>query len=158
MTGGLGRTLVVRQERFAIRGSFRISRGAKTEARVVVAEVRSGDAVGRGEGVPYARYGETPEGVAATLEGLATAVAAGLDRDGLARLLPAGAARNALDCALWDLDAKQSGVPVWRSAGLTAPPEPVVTAYTLSLDTPEAMARAAVAAAGRPLLKLKLGS
>jgi L-alanine-DL-glutamate epimerase-like enolase superfamily enzyme len=124
---------------------------------VVVAELREGGLLGRGEAVPYARYGESPEAVVATLEGLAGAVAAGLDREGLARLLPAGAARNALDCALWDLEARRAGRPVWQLAGLGLAPGPVVTAFTLSLDRPEAMAAAARAAGGRPLLKLKLG-
>lgn len=150
------RTLTVRRESFAIRGSFRISRGAKTEAEVVVAEIRDGAALGRGECVPYGRYGETLEGVMAAIEAQGPVVAAGLGRDELERVLPAGAARNALDCALWDLEAKLTGVPVWQRAGLETPPVPVITAFTLSLDTPEAMAEAARAAAGRPLLKLKL--
>ena len=150
------RHLTVRRESFPIRGSFRISRGAKTAAEVVVAEITDGEAVGRGECVPYGRYGETPDGVAAALAAQAGAVTAGLDRDALDRLMPAGAARNALDCALWDLEAKLSGRPVWHLAGLPEPPQPVVTAFTLSVDTPEAMAAAARAAADRPLLKLKL--
>ena len=150
------RTLTVRREFFPIRGSFRISRGAKTEAGVVVAEIRDGEALGRGECVPYARYGETLEGVIAAIEALGPAVAAGLGREELDRALPPGAARNALDCALWDLEAKFTGVPAWRLAGLGAPPVPVVTAFTLSLDTPDAMAEAACAASDRPLLKLKL--
>ncbi len=151
------RSLSVHRERFAIRGGFRIARGSKTEAEVVVAEVREGAVIGRGECVPYARYGETPDGVVAALTGLSTLVAEGLDRHHLAHRLPAGAARNALDCALWDLESRQSGRPVWQRAGLPAPPEPVITAYTLSLDTPNAMAEAALAAGHRPLLKLKLG-
>lgn len=150
------RLLVVRREGFPIRGGFRISRGRKTEAEVVVAEIRAGDALGRGEGVPYARYGEGTDAVMATLEGLADAVAAGLDRAALARRLPPGAARNALDCALWDLEAKQTGQPVWQRAGLGTAPGPVMTAFTLSLDSPDGMAAAARAAGGRPLLKLKL--
>jgi L-alanine-DL-glutamate epimerase-like enolase superfamily enzyme len=151
-----GRFLLVRCERFPIQGEFRIARGSKTEAVVVVAEIHDGGAVGRGEAVPYARYGETPEAVVATLEGAAAAVADGLDRNTLAGLLPAGAARNALDCALWDLEAKQTGQPVWQRAGLASPPQPVATAFTLSLGTPEDMADAARAACWRPLLKLKL--
>ncbi|MEI7606810.1 MAG: dipeptide epimerase, partial [Rhodospirillaceae bacterium] len=150
------RLLTVRRESFPIRGSFRISRGAKTTAEVVVAEIREGCAVGRGECVPYGRYGETLDGVAAAIAALGPAVAAGLGRDELERALPAGAARNALDCALWDLEAKLTGVPVWRRAGLAAAPQPVVTAFTLSVDSPEAMAAAARAASDRPLLKLKL--
>ena len=150
------RHLTVRRESFPIRGAFRISRGAKTEAQVVVAEIRDGDAVGRGECVPYARYGETLDGVVAAIAARAGAVADGLDGEGLNRVMAAGAARNALDCALWDLQAKLAGRPVWQLAGLAQPPRPVVTAFTLSVDTPEAMAAAARAAADRPLLKLKL--
>jgi L-alanine-DL-glutamate epimerase-like enolase superfamily enzyme len=143
-------------ERWPIAGSFQISRGAKTEAVVVVAELRDGRFAGRGECLPYARYGETPERVAAAIEALAPALARGLDRAGLARALPAGAARNALDCALWDIEAKRTGRPVHELAGLPAP-RPLVTAYTISLGTPQAMAQAAEKAAGRALLKVKLG-
>ncbi|MCG5240040.1 N-acetyl-D-Glu racemase DgcA [Azospirillum doebereinerae] len=149
--------LTVLRETFPIRGSFRISRGAKTEAAVVVAEVIDGPHRGRGECVPYARYGESVEGVAAALEAMAGAVAGGLDRAGLAAAMPAGAARNALDCALWDLEAKRSGIPVWRAAGLAAAPGPLTTCYTLSVDEPEAMAAVARERVARhPLLKMKL--
>ncbi len=110
---------------------------------------------GRGEGVPYGRYGESLEGVIAAIEALREDLAAGLDRAALQGRLPAGAARNALDCAFWDLDAKQTGKRVWDLAGLPAP-EPVTTAYTLSLDSVENMRAAAKANAERPLLKLKL--
>lgn len=148
-------SLDVRIERLPIAGSFTISRGSKTEAVVVVAEIRDGMWAGRGECVPYARYGESPEGVAEMLRCLAPEVTTGLDRAALQTRLPPGAARNALDCAFWDLEAKCSGTPAWQSAGL-AGLKPLVTAYTLSLDTPEAMAAAARGSA-RPLLKLKLG-
>ncbi len=148
--------LSVSIESWPIAGSFTISRGAKTEAVVVVAEVSSGAARGRGECVPYARYGESPDSVAAALEALRPALAAGLTREGLQAALPPGAARNALDCALWDLEAKQSGQPAWTLAGLPEP-VPLTTAYTISLGTPESMAEAAKAAAHRPLLKVKLG-
>ena len=148
-------SLDVRIERLPIAGTFTISRGSKTEAVVVVAEIRDGPHCGRGECVPYARYGETPEQVVALLLRLEREIAAGLDRHALQQRLPAGAARNALDCAFWDLEAKRSGVPAFRQAGLDTL-RPLVTAYTLSLDTPDAMA-AAARAAGRPLLKLKLG-
>ena len=148
--------LLTRIERFPIAGSFTISRGSKTEAVVVVAELHQNGHVGRGECVPYARYGESVEGVCALIESLAPEIAAGLDRAALQTRLPAGAARNALDCAFWDLEAKTSGIPAFRSAGVPAP-RPLITAFTLSLDTPEAMARAAVAAK-RPLLKLKFGA
>ena len=146
----------MRAESWPISGQFRISRGVKTEARVVVAEVRDGDALGRGECVPYARYHETAEGVQVALDAIRSEVEAGLDRAGLGELLPAGAARNALDCALWDLEAKQSGRSAWELAQLPRP-VPQLTAYTISLDTPQAMAEATRAASYRPLLKLKLG-
>ena len=104
--------LAARAESWPIRGTFTISRESRTEARVVVAEIADGDHVGRGECVPAARYGETVPQVMAQLDGARAAIAGGLDRDGLRRALPAGAARNALDCALWDLEAKRAGVPV----------------------------------------------
>ena len=152
--------LSVRIERWPIAGTFTISRGAKTEAAVVVAELTqtaAGGALrGRGECVPYARYGETVEGVAATIEAMAVAIAGGLDRAGLQAAMPPGAARNALDCAFWDLDARRAGKPVWALAGLPEP-QPRITAYTLSLDTPEKMAEAAARSASRQLLKVKLG-
>ncbi len=152
-----GRRLSVRAETWPIEGSFTISRGSRTESRVVVAEIADGDHIGRGECLPYARYGETVEGVAALIESVGPAIADGIDRAGLQDQLPPGAARNALDCALWDLEAKRTGTPVWRLAGL-AEPAPLVTAYTLSLGTVEAMGAAARANARRPLLKVKLGS
>jgi L-Ala-D/L-Glu epimerase len=151
----LPRRLHIAVERFPIAGRFVISRGAKTEAVVVVATLDEGGFRGRGECVPYARYGESIESVVAQIESLRQPLEAGLDRNELQGRLPHGAARNALDCALWDLEAKTTGMPVFRLAGL-APPAPVTTAYTLSLDTPGAMA-AAAKAAQRPLLKLKLG-
>lgn len=148
--------LSVTAERWPIAGSFTISRGAKTEAEVVVATLADGEHAGRGECVPYARYGETVDGVIAAIARLAPAVANGLDRNDLAASLPAGAARNALDCAFWDLAAKRSGTPAYVLAGLPQP-NPLVTAYTISLAAPEIMADAAAAAAARPLLKVKLG-
>ncbi|MER2604282.1 MAG: N-acetyl-D-Glu racemase DgcA [Siculibacillus sp.] len=149
--------LTVAVERFPLAGAFTISRGSRTEAVVVTATVSDGRAAGRGECVPYARYGETVEGVVAAIEAMADVVAEpGFDRCRLARLIPPGAARNALDCALWDYEAKRSGIPARISAGLLEP-EPLVTAYTLSLGDPEAMFAAARAAAARPLLKVKLG-
>jgi L-alanine-DL-glutamate epimerase-like enolase superfamily enzyme len=149
-------SLSVTIERWPIAGRFAISRGAKTEAVVVVAELAEGTRRGRGECVPYARYGESPESVAAALAAMQPMVAAGLTRQALQSAMPPGAARNALDCAFWDLEAKAAGRPVWRLADLP-PPRPLVTAYTLSLDTPENMAKAALAAAERPILKIKLG-
>ncbi|MGE3150841.1 MAG: dipeptide epimerase, partial [Pseudorhodoplanes sp.] len=149
-------TVMIRSENWPIAGTFRISRGAKTEAAVIVAELTSGGVTGRGECVPYARYGETPDGVAATLAGFAGRIREGLDRAGLQSALPAGAARNALDCAFWDLEAKRSDRPVHELARLP-PPRPLTTAYTLSLGDPAAMGEAAALAAQRPLLKVKLG-
>jgi L-Ala-D/L-Glu epimerase / N-acetyl-D-glutamate racemase len=148
--------LSVRSERWPIAGAFTISRGSKTEAEVVVAELSDGTLRGCGECVPYPRYNETVAAVIAALEGLAGEVARGLDRETLQHVLPAGAARNALDCAFIDLEAKRAGRPAYDWLGL-APPQPRVTAYTISLGTPQAMAAAAAAAATRPLLKVKLG-
>ena len=150
------RHLVVRRERWPLRGVFTISRGSRTEAEVVVAEIAEDGIAGRGECVPYARYDETVDGVAAAIQQQAEAVAGGLDRERLRQALPPGAARNALDCALWDLEAKQATKPAWQLAGLGAP-QPLVTAYTLSLAGPDAMGAAARANRNRPLLKIKLG-
>jgi len=149
------RRLTVHRESWPLAKAFAISRGSRTTAQVVLVEIVDGPHKGRGESVPYARYGETVDGVVATLEAMAPAVAEGLDRGALQSQMPPGAARNALDAALWDLEAKESGKPVHRLAGLE-PPQSVVTAYTLSLDTPEAMGRAAAEEATRPLLKIKL--
>jgi L-Ala-D/L-Glu epimerase len=149
-------TLAVHIERWPIAGAFTISRGAKTEAVVVVAELADGKHRGRGECVPYARYGETVEGVAAAIEAIGGAIAEGLDHARLQTAMPAGAARNALDCALWDLAAKRAGRPVHALLGLP-PPAALTTAYTISLGAPEAMAQAAAKVADRPLLKVKLG-
>ncbi|HKS62234.1 MAG TPA: N-acetyl-D-Glu racemase DgcA [Xanthobacteraceae bacterium] len=148
--------LTVRTERWPIAGSFTIARGAKTEAAVVVAEIADGAVTGRGECVPYARYRETVEGVTAAIEGMRHALAGGLDRAALQSAMPAGAARNALDCAFWDFEAKASGKPAHVLAGM-AEPGPLVTAYTISLGTPDSMAAAAAAASSRKLLKVKLG-
>ncbi|MBK1615540.1 dipeptide epimerase [Rubrivivax gelatinosus] len=148
--------LEVAVERWAIAGGFTIARGTKTEAVVVVASITQGGLTGRGECVPYARYGETVDGVAELVRAQAGLVAAGGGRAELAAALPAGAASNALDAALWALEARTAGRPVWALAGLPEP-QPVVTAYTLSLGDPAAMAAAAARAAARPLLKVKLG-
>ena len=149
------RRLAVRLETWPLASAFRISRGAKTEARVVVAEIADGPHTGRGEAVPYPRYDETPERTRAEIEGLREAVEGGLTREALQDALPPGAARNALDCALWDLEAKQTGRPAWALAGLE-PPQPCITAVTLSLDTPANMGEAAARHAALPLLKLKV--
>ncbi|MDO9057621.1 MAG: dipeptide epimerase, partial [Bradyrhizobium sp.] len=148
--------LAARIERWPIAGSFTISRGAKTEAVTVVAEVSHGGHTGRGECVPYPRYGETPEATLATLLAMQEPISHGLDRGALQAAMPAGAARNALDCALLDLQAKISGQRVWNLLGRPAP-SACTTAYTISLGTPEAMAAATAGAAHRPLLKIKLG-
>ncbi|HEX9769125.1 MAG TPA: N-acetyl-D-Glu racemase DgcA [Kiloniellales bacterium] len=147
--------LTVRHECFPLAGRFTISRGSRTQSDVVLAELTQGGVTGRGECLPYPRYGETVEGVVETIESLRGALARGLDRMGLQKALPPGAARNALDCALWDLEAKQAGCRVWELLGQPAP-RPVVTAYTLSFDSAENMGAAAAKAAQRPLLKLKL--
>jgi L-alanine-DL-glutamate epimerase-like enolase superfamily enzyme len=149
--------LAARAERWPLAAAFVISRGAKTEAEVVVAEIAAGGRAGRGEAVPYGRYGETTAGVLEQIAGVRAAIEAGADRRELQRLLPAGAARNALDCALWDLEAKRSGRPAWTLAGLNHL-DPVKTCLTISLGSPAAMAEAARANARRPLLKLKIGS
>jgi L-alanine-DL-glutamate epimerase-like enolase superfamily enzyme len=148
--------LIVSTEIWPIAGRFAISRGAKTEARVVLAELSDGEFHGRGECVPYARYGESAEAVAEILERMAHQVADGLTRDDLQTAMPPGAARNALDCAFWDLAARRSGTPVHVLAGLPMP-RPLTTAFTISLGSPEAMAAAAKDASERPLLKIKLG-
>lgn len=138
-------SLTIRRESWPLEKPFAISRGVKTAAEVIVVEASEDGFTGRGECVPYARYGETPDSVEAQLR-----QAAAPDD------LPPGAARNALDCALWDLRARRSGVPVWQSAGLSAP-RAAITAYTISLGTPDEMRAAAAEAAARPLLKVKLG-
>jgi L-alanine-DL-glutamate epimerase-like enolase superfamily enzyme len=148
--------LSVRCERWPIAGAFAISRGSKTEAEVVVAELTDGPFTGRGECTPYPRYGETVAGVAAAIASFAGHIRHGLNRVALQRALPAGAARNALDCAFIDLEAKRSNLPAHELLGI-APPRPRLTAYTISLDSPQRMAQAAAAAAARPLLKVKLG-
>jgi L-Ala-D/L-Glu epimerase len=134
---------------------FAISRGSKTTAEVVVAELHDGDSRGRGECVPYPRYGESVDSVFAALEAMKGAVFSGLDRTDLQKAMPPGAARNALDAAFWDIDAKRAYCRVTDLLGI-GPMRPVVTAYTLSLDTPERMGEAAATQRARPLLKLKL--
>ena len=148
--------LSARIERWPIAGSFTISRGAKTEAVTVVAEVSRGGLTGRGECVPYPRYGETPEATLAALQAMQEPVLRGLDRQALQTAMPPGAARNALDCALMDLEAKTSGQRIWNLLGRPAPIA-CITAYTISLGSPEAMAAATARAPHRSLLKIKLG-
>jgi L-alanine-DL-glutamate epimerase-like enolase superfamily enzyme len=161
MTSSKVPTIEARIEHWPIEGNFTISRGAKTEAVVVVAELRHGGAIGRGECVPYPRYGETPEATLKAILGMKDAIVGkfgsiGLDRQALQAAMPPSAARNALDCALLDLEAKQDGRRIWERLGRNAP-SACVTAYTISLGTPEAMAAATAKAAHRKLLKIKLG-
>lgn len=143
----------VTRDAFPLAQVFRISRGTRTEAKVLTVRIAKDGVTGWGECVPYARYDETLDSVEAQIAGLPAA----FDRTALQNLLPAGAARNAVDCALWDLEAKASGKRVWELAGL-APPHPEITAYTLSLDEPDAMRASAAKHAHRPLLKIKLGT
>ncbi len=143
-------------ERYPIRGAFTISRGSKTEAEVICCTIAQGGSTGRGECVPYRRYGETIESVIAAIEVARPLVEAGISRRALLDSVPPGAARNAIDCALWDLEAKQSGISA-ETKLCAAPATAIVTAYTLSLGTPEAMAAEARAHAWRPVLKVKIG-
>ncbi len=148
--------LSVEAQVFPLAEVFTISRGSRSEARVVVATLSDGAHAGRGECVPYAHYGESVDSVIAQIESMRDALAQGMDRLELQSRLPAGAARNALDCAFWDLEAKSAGKPVWELAGIDAP-RAVITAFTLSLESPDAMREKARRHAARPLLKLKLG-
>ncbi|MEM1004514.1 MAG: N-acetyl-D-Glu racemase DgcA [Pseudomonadota bacterium] len=143
----------VSRDVFRLAQVFTISRGSRTEARVLTVRISDGKHHGRGECVPYARYDETLESVAAQIAALPPE----FTRDTLAEILPAGAARNAVDCALWDLECKQAGKRAWELAEMPVP-GPEITAYTLSLDTPDAMQVQAAANAHRPLLKIKLGT
>ena len=143
----------VSRDVFRLAQVFTISRGSRTEAQVLTVRITDGGVMGWGECVPYARYDETLESVTAEIEALPDS----FDRPALYDLLPAGAARNAVDCALWDLEAKKAGKRVWKLAGLKAP-GPEITAYTLSLDSPEKMREQAALHAHRPLLKIKLGT
>ena len=152
----MARTLSARVERFAVRGAFVIARGAKTHVDVVVATVSDGAIAGRGEATAIYYRGESAESVANAVNAQAGAIVAGATRADLLTLMPAGAARNALDAALWDLEAKTSGRRVWQMLGLPDP-RPLLTAFTISLGDPGAMAAAAQAVQSRELLKIKLG-
>jgi L-alanine-DL-glutamate epimerase-like enolase superfamily enzyme len=143
-----------REEIWPLKQPFRISRGSRTDAQVVVVTVSDGKHIGRGEGIPLARYNQSIASVLAQIESITGEK--NLDRQGLQELLPAGAARNALDCALWDLEAKAFGKRAWELANIPIVPE-VETSFTISLDTPEKMGAAAKANARLPMLKLKLG-
>ncbi|MER8782095.1 dipeptide epimerase [Mesorhizobium sp. M1006] len=152
----MARVISVEAERFPIAGTFTISRGSKTEAEVISCAITENGRTGRGECVPYKRYGETMEGVRDAIEAMRSEIARGISRIALLDAMPAGAARNAIDCALWNLEAKISGTPVAHTIR-TVPLRPLETAYTLSLAEPEAMAAQARANAQRPLLKVKIG-
>lgn len=152
----MGRQVEVSVESFPIAGTFAISRGSKVAADVVVCTIRERGLAGRGECVPYARYGETLGGVRAAIESAAGLVASGIDRAGLLAAMKPGAARNAVDCALWDLEARLSGRRAHLSAGI-ASPVALTTAFTLSLADPDGMAAQARANAHRPVLKIKVG-
>ncbi|MBD0416186.1 N-acetyl-D-Glu racemase DgcA [Oryzicola mucosus] len=152
----MARCISVEAERFPIAGTFTISRGSKTEAEVLACTITQDGFSGRGECVPYRRYGETLDSVRQSLASASEAICQGATRQELLRLMPAGAARNAVDCALWDLEAKMTGKSVQDLAGLGAL-RPLTTAYTLSLGAPETMAAQARDNASRPLLKVKIG-
>jgi L-alanine-DL-glutamate epimerase-like enolase superfamily enzyme len=150
------RAFAATEECWPLAEAFVISRGSKTEVRLIVVEIVQDGVRGRGECAPYQRYGETPESVLEQIRQARPAIEAGAGRDELQDLLPPGAARNALDCALWDLEAKQTGRRAFAMAGRQRL-DPVKTAYTISLGSPERMAEHAARAARRPMLKLKLG-
>jgi L-alanine-DL-glutamate epimerase-like enolase superfamily enzyme len=149
------RELNVTQESWPLATPFRISRGVKTVANVIVVEIREGAARGRGEGVPYARYGETPESVLEQVRGATEAIVAGATREQLSALLPPGAARNAVDCALWDLSASLTGQSVTAQLG-NGPLFGLISALTVGLDTPDAMKAAALQLRDAPLIKVKV--
>jgi L-alanine-DL-glutamate epimerase-like enolase superfamily enzyme len=153
----MNRTVQTSVERFPIAGSFTISRGAKTEADVVCCILTDGRVTGRGECVPYKRYGESIESVVAQIEAMKTALESGLSTDQLQHVMPYGAARNAVDCALHDLEAKTTGRRVAETLGISAP-KPLETAYTISLGDPDTMAANAQQWAHRSLLKIKVGT
>ena len=151
----MSRTLHSEHERFPLNAPFRIARGVKTAADVVTVTLSEGGSVGRGEAVPYPRYGESVESALAAIESARSLIEEGGDRQALLQALPAGAARNALDCALWDLEARLAGRDVAEMIG-GQPIAPIVTALTIGIDTPAVMAAAARAAGDVPLLKVKV--
>lgn len=150
------RTLKIIKKTWPVAGEFRISRSALTEIAVIQVEITDGNHMGRSECRPYARYNETQNSVEAVIETIRSEIEQGISIDALQKVLPAGAARNAVDCALWDLKAKQTKTPVWEILGLPAP-SPRPTAFTISLNTPEKMAADAKAAVAYPVLKIKIG-
>ena len=150
------RTLTVFAETFPLHAPFRISRGVKTAAEVVTVTIGQDGMTGRGEGVPYPRYGESVASAIAAIETMRGMIEQGLDRQKLLESMPASAARNAVDCALWDLELQLAGSDLATALDLGRPLRPIVTAMTISLDTPDNMARAATALADAPLLKVKV--
>lgn len=152
----MARTLSCRAETFPLSTPFRISRGTKTAAEVVTVEIEQDGMVGRGECVPYPRYGETVAQTIGAVEAARQAVERGASRAELLQAMPAGAARNAVDCALWDIEARLAGTDVFTMVGRKPSLDPIATAMTVGLDTPDAMARAAAALAEVPLLKVKV--
>lgn len=148
--------LSIKPESFRLAQAFTISRGSRTEANVLTVQLEQAGARGFGECVPYPRYGETMESVTAQLESVRNKLLDGMTRAELQNELPPGTARNGVDCALWDIEAKLAGTTVWKLAGI-GEPEPITTCYTLSLDSPEKMKTAALAHQHMPVLKLKLG-
>jgi len=148
-------SLHIHIEAWPLAGAFRISRGTRKVSDVLMVEVNDGNYVGRGECFPYARYGEDTESVQKQLNSVRSEIEDGLNRQGLLNVLAPGAARNAVDCALWDLEAKRAGTRVWDLAGLPAP-EPVTTVYTLGVDEPAVMGERARENSDRPRLKLKM--
>lgn len=151
----MSRILRAQHDSFPLSTPFRISRGVKTQAEVVTVALEQGGETGRGEGVPYARYGESIETALAAIQGVRDAIENGADRAQLLGLLPPGAARNAVDCALWDLEARLSGCSVAKAIGAPEP-ERLVSALTIGIDTPVAMAVAASRVAHAPLIKVKV--
>lgn len=151
----MSRTLYFEHDRFPLKAPFRIARGVKTAADVVTVTIAEDGMAGRGEAVPYPRYGESVESALAAIGSARGLIEQGAGREALLEALPPGAARNALDCALWDLEARMSGRGVAEMIGAT-PPRPVATALTISIDSPEAMAEAAAALRDVPLLKVKV--
>lgn len=153
----MARILSVTAQAFPLAAAFTISRGSKTVAEVLTCTIKQNDHIGRGECVPYARYGETPETVREQIEAMGEAIAQGMTRQELLGAMQPGAARNAIDCALWDLEARLSGMRVAARLG-TPEPGPLETAYTITLGEPDAMAAQARQHAGRSLLKVKVGT
>jgi len=146
---------VVRAESWPIRGGFRIARGARATADVLVLELHDGGLIGRGECVPYPRYGESIDSVRAEIEAVCRDLQ-GHDAHAQMLTMPPGASRNAIDCALWDLEAKCAGAPVWQLAGLSEPPQAVHSMRTVSVNSVEKMRSAAVELAGAPVIKVKV--